>query len=70
MASKMTNSIDKIKSRRTALGISQAELCRLAGLESSNYVCRLEGGKLNGPSHAKVVAVLQALDAAESEARK
>ena len=70
MASKMTNSIKNIRSRRTALGISQAELCRLAGLESSNYVCRLEGGKLNGPSHVKVMAILDALSLAENEAVK
>ncbi|WP_102854780.1 helix-turn-helix domain-containing protein [Phaeobacter inhibens] len=70
MASKMTNCIQDIKTRREALGLSQAELCRRAGLTSSNYVCRLEGGKIAGPSHGTVVAIFDALEKAESEGRK
>lgn len=64
----MTNSIADIKTRREALGLSQAELCRLARLTSSNYLCRLEGGGLNGPSHVKVVAIFDALETAEKKA--
>ncbi|WP_425595624.1 helix-turn-helix domain-containing protein [Phaeobacter inhibens] len=70
MASKMTNCIQDIKTRREELGLSQAELCRRAGLTSSNYVCRLEGGKIAGPSHGTVVAILDALAEAEKETVK
>lgn len=59
--------ISQIASRRKALKLSQSKLSELAGLQSANYVCRLEGGEFRNPSFDKVNAVLSALDREESK---
>jgi len=52
------------KIARYRIGISQAALCKMAGV-NENYVCRFEGKKFREPSGVKLVAIGNALKAFE-----
>ena len=55
------NEIEELKARRIALGLSQRELCRLAGL-STWSVYAIETGVKKRPNKAEISAIREALD--------
>lgn len=55
------NEIEELRARRIALGLSQRELCRLAGL-STWSVYAIETGVKKRPNKAEISAIREALD--------
>lgn len=65
----MLPEIEQIRRRRLGLGLTQAELARMAGV-SQSLIAKLERGRLRDASYSAIKRIFEALERAEAETRE